>query len=182
VALVAVAYRQAVGPLTLVFNDRHYNLQLLGYLFSGNAIAVCLFQLPLSYYTRRLPVWIPLSLSALLTGGAYILLLAGTSLPLLIANFALWTVGDIIIGPLTMVVAMMMSTPQTAGSYQGALSVARSTGLAVGPSLGVFAYSVQASLPWYGAGVCGLIAAAIFAGFLRYLPAASSHGPRAGCR
>lgn len=167
VALVAVAYRQSSGPLPLLFRAHHYNLELLGYLFSANAAVVILFQLPVSFLSRRLPVWLPLALGALLIGGAYTVLLAGVSLPLLILNVGLWSAGEIVYYPVTPAVAMMMSDTRTHGAYQGALDVARSTGQAAGPSLGVFAYSVRPWLPWWGCGVLGLAAAGLFLILLR---------------
>ena len=162
VALVALVYCQSSGPLPLVFRAHHYNLELLGYLFSANAIAVILCQLPLSFFTRRLPVWLPLAAGALLIGGAYTVLLAGVSLPLLILNVTLWSAGEIVYYPVTPAVATMMSGPRTHGTYQGALEVARTTGQAIGPSLGVFAYSVRPWLPWWGCGVLGPAAAGLF--------------------
>lgn len=170
VALICVVFRQADGPFLLVFKAHHYSYALLGDLLTGHAIAVLLFQLPLSYLTRRLPVWIPLAVSALLICGAYPLLLAGTSLPLLVGNVAMWTVGDIIFCPVCLAVASMMSTPRTQGAYQGAHSVARSIGLAIGPSAGVFAYSVNPSLPWLGAGALGIVTAVLYFAALRRLP------------
>jgi MFS family permease len=182
VLIICAVFQQASGPLLLVFKDHHYSYALLGDLLTGHAIAVLLFQLPLSYLTRRLPVWIPLALSALLIGGAYPLLLAGTSLPLLIANVTMWTVGDIIFCPICMAVASMMSTPRTLGSYQGAHSVARSAGLAIGPSAGVFAYSIDPSLPWIGSGALGIITAVLYFAALRRLPRPSESVPdRVGC-
>lgn len=170
VALTCVVFAQANGPLLLVFKDHHESYALLGDLLTGHAIAVLSFQLPLSYITRRLPVWVPLAISALLIGGAYPLLLAGTSLPLLIGNVALWTAGDIIFCPICMAVATMMSTPRTLGTYQGAHSVARSAGLAAGPSIGVFAYSINRSLPWLAVGALGIVIAVMYLAALRRLP------------
>jgi MFS family permease len=182
VALSCLVFQQASGPLLLVFRDHHYSYALLGDLLTGHAIAVLLFQLPLSYVTRRLPVWVPLVLSALLICGAYPLLLAGTSLPLLVVNVAMWTAGDIIFCPVCMAVATMMSTPRTLGSYQGAHSVARSTGLAIGPAAGVFAYSVNPSLPWLGAGALGIITVGLYLAGLRRLPRPFEPAPGgAGC-
>jgi MFS family permease len=167
VALVAAAYGQYAGPLPLVFRAHHYHLELLGYLFSANAIAIIVFQLPLSIVTRKLPVWVTLAAGAVLTCGAYALLLAGTTIPLLIINFALWTAGEMLFSPVTSTVAMTMSTTRTHGTYQGALSIARSAGQVIGPSAGVLAFSVAPSLPWLGCGVLGIIAASLFFIFLR---------------
>jgi MFS family permease len=188
VALVAMAYGQYAGPLPLAFRAHHYNLELLGYLFSGNAIAIIVFQLPLSFVTRKLPVWVSLAAGALLTCGAYALLLAGTSLALLIVNFALWTAGEMLFNPVTSTVAMMMSGPRTHGTYQGALSIARSAGQVIGPSAGVFAFSLAPWSPWAACGVLGIAAAALFFGFLRPVgapphrekPAAAEEKPAAG--
>jgi MFS family permease len=167
VALVAAAYGQYAGPLPLVFRAHHYSLELLGYLFSANAIAIIVFQLPLSLVTRKLPVWVTLAAGAVLTCGAYALLLAGTTVPLLIINFALWTAGEMLFSPVTSTVAMMMSTTRTHGTYQGALSIARSAGQVIGPSAGVLAFSVAPSLPWLCCGVLGILAASLFFIFLR---------------
>jgi MFS family permease len=188
VALVAMAYGQYAGPLPLAFRAHHYNLELLGYLFSANAIAVIVFQLPLSFVTRKLPVWVSLTSGALLTCGAYALLLAGTALPLLIVNFALWTAGEMLFNPVTSTVAMMMSGPRTHGTYQGALSIARSAGQVIGPSAGVFAFSLAPWTPWAACGVLGIAAASLFFGFLRSAgtpphqesPAAGEEEPAAG--
>ncbi len=167
VTLVAMAYGQYGGALPLTFRADHYNLALLGYLFSANAVAVIVFQLPLSFVTRKLPPWIPLAAGGLLICGGYALLAAGTSLSLLIINVALWTTGEMLYNPVTSAVAMMMSTTQTHGAYQGALNLARTTGQVVGPSLGVFAYSASRSLPWWGCAVLGIAAAGLFFTALR---------------
>jgi MFS family permease len=167
VTLVAMAYGQYGGALPLTFRADHYNLALLGYLFSANAIAVICFQLPVSFVTRKLPAWIPLATGGLLICGGYALLAAGTSVSLLVINVALWTLGEMIYNPVTSAVAMMMSTTQTHGTYQGALNLARTTGQVIGPSLGVFAYSAGSSLPWWGCGVLGITAAGLFLTFLR---------------
>lgn len=181
VALTCLVFRQADGPFLLVFKYRHYSYTLLGDLLTGHAIAVLVFQLPLSYLTRRLPVWIPLAVSALLICGAYPLLLAGTSVPLLIGNVAMWTAGDIIFCPICLAVASMMSTARTHGSYQGAHSVARAIGLAAGPPVGVFAYSVSPSLPWLGAGALGIVTAVLYFASLRKLPRPDASAPPARC-
>ncbi len=162
VALVALAYTQYNGPVPVAFRDHHYNLELLGYLFSANAIAVIVFQLPLSYLTRRLPVRVPLALGGLLIGGAYLPLLAGFTVPLLAVSMALWTAGEIVYAPTAPTVAAQMSNARSHGSYQGALDVARTAGRAVGPSLGVFAYSAGTSVPWWGCGAAGLAATCLF--------------------
>jgi MFS family permease len=162
VALVALAYTQYNGPVPVAFRDHHYNLELLGYLFSANAIAVIVFQLPLSYLTRRLPVRVPLALGGLLIGGAYLPLLAGFTVPLLAVSVALWTAGEIVYAPTAPTVAAQMSNARSHGSYQGALDVARTAGRAFGPSLGVFAYSAGTSVPWWGCGAAGLAATCLF--------------------
>jgi MFS family permease len=167
VTLVAMTYGQYGGALPLTFRADHYSLALLGYLFSANAVAVICFQLPLSFVTGKLPAWIPLTAGGLLISGGYALLAAGTSIPLLVSNVALWTLGEMLFNPVTSAVAMASSTTQTHGVYQGALNLARTTGQVIGPSLGVFAYSAAPSLPWWGCGVLGVAAAALFVTFSR---------------
>jgi MFS family permease len=165
VLFVAMAYGQQTGALPLTVKDHHYNLELLGVLFTANALAVILFQLPLTFFTRRLPPAVPLAAGGLLVGGGYALLAGGTSLPLLIVSAFLWTAGELIFNPVTPTVAMMMSGPGTHGSYQGALSLSRNAGLVIGPAVGVFVFSASPSLCWLGCGVLGLASVGLFAAF-----------------
>lgn len=161
-ALVQIAYAQRAGALPLAFHDRHASLELLGYLFSGNAIAVAVFQLPLSFLTSRLDIRLTLTLGSALIAGGYCLLLAGFSVPVLVASTAVWTAGEIAYAPAPPTVAMMMSSSRTHGAYQGMLSTARTAGQALGPALGILEYSAGASVPWWGCGVLGAVTAGLF--------------------
>ena len=159
VAFLILAYRQNSGPVLLAVRDHHYSLELLGDLFSANAVAVILFQVPLSHLTSKLPLGITLAAGAVLTGTGYLVLLAGFTVPLLIAEIAFWTAGELVFSPAMPAVAAQMSRSHAQGRYQGALTVARSSGQALGPPLGVFAYSAGSSLAWLGSGVVGVAAA-----------------------
>jgi lysine N6-hydroxylase len=165
VILISTAYGQSTGALPLTVKAHHYNLELLGLLISANAIAIILFQLPLTFYTRRFHPWVPLAVGGFLICAAYALLVAGISVPLLIANVMLWTLGEMIFNPVTPVVAMMMSEPGSHGSYQGAVSLSRTTGQVIGPAAGVFAYSVSAWLPWLGCGMLAVVSVLLFWAF-----------------
>lgn len=190
----ALAYTQYLGPLPLAFRHHHESLELLGYLISGNALAQIVFQLPVSSLTSRVPVRVPLAAGAAAIGAGYLLLLAGFSVPLLVASVALWTAGEIVYSPAPPTVAMLMSKSRTHGNYQGALNVARSAGQAFGPSLGVFAYSAGASAPWWASGALGAAAAGLFLAAVRRTtglpgrrprrasPAAATPPGRPGCR
>lgn len=148
VVCVGLAYAQTSGALPLSFTAHRFSLQFLGYLLSANAISVVLFQLPISTMTRRLPPWLPLASGGFLICGAFGILLAGISVPLLIVNTVLRTLGEMLVMPVRPVVALLMSTDESRGSYQGALSTAQTIGQVIGPSAGVFAYSFGTSIPW----------------------------------
>jgi MFS family permease len=165
VVLIAMAYGQVGGALPLTVRAHHYNLELLGLIISVNAIAIIVFQLPLTFYTRRFQPWVPLAVGGFLICAGYAVLAAGISVPLLIASVALWTLGEMIFNPVTPVVAMMMSDPATHGSYQGAVSLSRTVGQVVGPAAGVFALSVSAWLPWLGCGVLAVVSVSLFWAF-----------------
>lgn len=162
IVLVFMAYGQVTGAFPLTVRIHHHNLELLGVLLSGNAIAVILFQLPLSYLTSRLPYWIPLAVGGALVCGGYSILLIGATVPLFIASTALWTLGEMVFNPVTPAVAMAMSTDENHAIYQGALSMSRTAGQFIGPSLGVFAFSVRPWLPWLGCAVLGVVVTIVF--------------------
>jgi MFS family permease len=160
--LVAMCYGQQSGAFPLELKAHHYSLELLGGLFTANAIAVILFQVPLSIAVRRLPARIPLTAAAALMGGGYAIFLFGVSLPTMIASVCMWTGGELLMAPTAPAVAMNMSKAGSHGRYQGALLVARTTGQTLGPTAGVLAYSFAPLLPWLGCGLAGLVAMAIF--------------------
>jgi MFS family permease len=162
VALFVLVYQQNVGPMSLAFRAHHYSLELLGDMFSANAVAVILFQIPVTSLTRRLPVRVSLALGVLLTGGGYLVLLAGFTVPLLITEIAFWTLGEMVFAPAAPTAAAQMSSSRGQGRFQGALDVARSSGQALGAPLGIFAYSAGPFVPWWGTGVLGVVAAAMF--------------------
>jgi hypothetical protein len=173
VALVGIAYAQSAGALPLSFRTHHYSPQLLGVLLSANAVAIILFQLPLSNWTRRPPPWLPLAAGGFLVCLGYALLLAGFSVPLLVISVGLWTAGEMLGTPLRPVVAMLCSDESSHAAYQGALGMARTAGGVIGPAAGVFAYSVSPSLPWAGCAVLCIPAALLPFLFLRDIAVAA---------
>jgi MFS family permease len=179
VTIVAVVYTQSSGALPLSFRSHHYSLQVLGLLLSANAVAVILFQLPISSIIRKPPAWLPLAIGGFLICGGYGLLLAGFTLPILVINVSFWTLGEMLVIPVRPVVAVLMSAEDSHGSYQGALSLAQTTGQVIGPSAGVFAYSFSPALPW--ALSCALLAPAAVLPFvlLRKISAAPVPGKAA---
>ncbi len=180
VGLVAMCYGQQSGAFPLELKEHHYSLELLGALFSANAVAVILFQVPASLAAKRLSVRLSLTAGAALICGGYAIFLFGMSLPTIIASVCLWTAGELLTAPVAPAVAMSMSTPESHSRYQGALSAARTAGQSIGPTAGVFASSVSASLPWWGCAVAGLAAVSIY---LRLLAGVTLTGPRpAGAR
>jgi MFS family permease len=156
VALAGIAYAQSSGALPLGFRSHHDSPQLLGLLLSANAIAIILFQLPLTNLTRRPPPWLPLAAGGFLICAGFALLLAGFSVPLLVISTGLWTLGEMLGTPLRPVVAMVMSSDASHAAYQGALGMARTAGGVIGPAVGAFAYSASPSLPWIGCAVLAI--------------------------
>ncbi|HEX4060819.1 MAG TPA: MFS transporter [Streptosporangiaceae bacterium] len=169
-ALVAGCYGQQAGAFPLELRAHHYSLELLGGMFTANAIAVILFQVPVAIAVRRLQARIPLAAAAALMGGGYAIFLLGMSVPTIIASVCLWTGGELLMAPTAPAVAMNMSSAGAHGRYQGALLVARTTGQTLGPTAGVFASSFSPALPWWGCGLAGLAAISIFVPLLGNVP------------
>lgn len=148
VVCVGLVYAQTSGALPLTFTAHRLSLQFLGYLLSANAIAVIVFQLPVSALIRKLPPWLPLTSGGFFICAAFGIFLAGISVPVLIINTVLRTLGEMVVMPVRPVVALLMSTEDSHASYQGALSTAQTIGQVTGPSAGALAYSFGASIPW----------------------------------
>jgi MFS family permease len=174
VAMILIAYFQISGALPLAVRAHHYSLELLGLFFSANSVAVILFQLPLTFVTRRFRPSVSLTVGGFLICASYVLFTIGVNVPIMVCYVAIWTIGEMIYNPIIPYIAMAMSTPSTRGSYQGAVNVARSVGQMVGPAIGVFAYSISTWLPWAGCAVLAVAVAALGWTSIRSLPSANA--------
>ncbi|MET7304329.1 MFS transporter [Embleya sp. NPDC005575] len=129
-------------------------------LFAVDALAIVLFQIPVSRWTRRRDTGRLLFLGAALQGvGLAGFAAAGLGYPALVAAVLVTSFGMMISGPTTSTFITRHAPPGRSATYQAALSTTQDIGAAIGPTSGLALGRVGApALVWISALPLGLLA------------------------
>ena len=119
-------------------------------------------------------VWL-LALVGLVNRAGTMVLPLGTSLWFALFSTAVWTLGEMLVLPLTNAVAGDRAGSGCIGSYMGAYTVSFSVAFIAGPALGTWAYQLGGGeLVW---GICGRLAIVVWIGFRLLNPAFAAKTP-----
>ncbi|MGW5104756.1 MFS transporter [Streptomyces sp. NPDC004100] len=174
--ITAVVYSMHLGPLPLAVTDAGYGARTYGIMLTANAVMVMCCEVPVSLVMRRIPSHVVAALgSACVVSGMAVLAL-GPNWTVVIVSVVLWTTGEMLVAPTSSDISAKAAPPGAVGRYQSFLGFCQTTGMSVGPALGVFLYGVHADLPWWSAGVAGV---GIVAGIYFLVRARLSHSPTA---
>ncbi|MGW0777444.1 MFS transporter [Streptomyces sp. NPDC002835] len=154
--LTTMIYAMHLGPLPLSVIDAGFGAKVFGAMLTANAVMVMCFEIPVSVLLRRVPSHIAAALgSACVVSGMAILAL-GISWPVIIISVVLWTAGEIVVTPTASDISAKAAPQGGAAKYQSFLGFWQSTGVSVGPALGVYLYGVHGDLPWWFGGIAGV--------------------------
>ncbi|WP_406277382.1 MFS transporter [Embleya sp. NBC_00896] len=146
----------------LVLLQRLHPLDTTAYaaLFAVDALAIVLFQIPVSRWTRRHDTGRLLFLGAALQGvGLAGFAAAGLGYPALVAAVLVTSLGMMISGPTTSTFITRHAPPGRSATYQAALSTTQDIGAAIGPTSGLALGRIGApALVWISALPLGLLA------------------------
>ncbi|WP_031065216.1 MFS transporter [Streptomyces sp. NRRL WC-3742] len=155
--LISLVYAQQTGPLPLAMKDSGFSTGAFGALLTLNAVVVIACEVPLSVVIQRWPVRVPICLGAVCVFGGYLVNAVGVTWPVLVAGVLLWTAGEMLISPVAAAAATAAAPPGAVARYQSVLGFCQSTGMSLGPAVGVFAYGLGATWPWVLSGLLGLL-------------------------
>ncbi|GCD96022.1 MFS transporter [Embleya hyalina] len=129
-------------------------------LFALDALAIIVFQLPVTRWTRRHDTGRLLFLGAALQGaGLAGFAAAGLGYPALVAAVLVTSLGMMISGPTVSAFVTRHAPPGRSATYQAALSTTQDIGTAIGPTSGLaLARITTPALVWVSALPLGLIA------------------------
>ncbi|MFE2865668.1 MFS transporter [Embleya sp. NPDC059259] len=129
-------------------------------LFAIDALAIIVFQLPVTRWTRRHDTGRLLFLGAALQGaGLAGFAAAGLGYPALVVAVLVTSLGMMITGPVTSAFITRHAPPGRSATYQAALSTTQDIGTAIGPTSGLALGRIATpALVWISALPLGLIA------------------------
>ena len=164
-ALMNLVYLQMYSTLSVYLRDVHgVSTRGYGFLMSMNAVAVVLFQFPL---TRRLRPYRPMILMAVGTT----LYLVGFSLYGFVASFALFAVamliitfGEMVVIPTAQALVARLAPADMRGRYMAVFGLSWGLSATVGPlGAGLILDNYNPNWVWF---LCGILSAVAVAGFL----------------
>ncbi|GHO72752.1 MFS transporter [Ktedonobacter sp. SOSP1-85] len=157
---VAFVYLQHLSTMALQVQALGLSNAVYGLLLSVNALAVVFLELPISAITRRFPRPAVIALGFLLIGLGFGLFAFAPTIPLLALAVIIWTLGEIVQGPVTTAYVADLSPEHLRGSYQGAWGMTWSLGLILAPLLGTLVFTWSMTGLWLLCALLGTLAAA----------------------
>jgi MFS family permease len=175
--LLAIAFFQSFVALPLHMRAHGLSQRTYGLLLGLNGALIVVFQPVLVSLVENANRARVAALSALLTGvGWGMNEVAGSSPALYAVAIVLWTLGEILMAPLTPSIVADMSPPQLRASYQGANQITFGAAAALAPVIGgVVLERFGSAVLWRGCAAAGAISAL---GFLVVVPLADKRRVR----
>ncbi|MFL6139103.1 MAG: MFS transporter [Frankiaceae bacterium] len=154
VLLVSVVYSQYTAALPLAIVKSGLSLWWYSAVVSLNAVIVATCEV---YATTFVQGW-PMRVTALSGWGfvalGYAVYAIGLAPALLIAGTVLWTISEITGAPTTFAYPGMVAPPRLRGRYIGAMLTVFGAGTAIGPIIGVAAWTaIGLDVFWWAAGI-----------------------------
>ncbi|HXV13397.1 MAG TPA: MFS transporter [Candidatus Krumholzibacteria bacterium] len=165
----SMVFMQHVSSYPLWITSLGFSSAVFGMLISLNGVLICLTELPLTSYTRRLPARRVMVIGMLVFGTGFAATGLGRSIPFLAATVIVWTIGEMFYFPMAAAHVANISPPDMRGRYHGAWGISWGLGAVVGPVLGTALFAVAPRAVWP---VCGVVAVL---GALLLLPATREH-------
>ena len=154
---ITVVYAQYSSTVSLAVSAVH-GTSIYATLLTLNAVLVIVAELPLSSWTRRLPWRTPVLAGILAMAGGIAISGAFRSYPVIALGVVIWSVGEMLFSPVVSTAVAALSPADRVGRYQGYLATVQAVAFALGPAVGVLAYSYSASVLWVGCVVVGALA------------------------
>src|SRR5262245_15963423 len=159
--IVGLVFVQVFSTMSLQITQSGFASSTYGLLISLNGLLVVLFELPLTTITKRYPARWVMALGYLLIGVGFASNLLPRTIPLLIATFALFTLGEMISMPVSGAYVADLAPAHQRGLYMGAYGMVWALAFVGGPSLGMVLFAASPVALWTLSGVMGACAAGI---------------------
>jgi MFS family permease len=161
---VWLVFVQVFSTMSLEVTRNGFSVSTYGLLISLNGLLVVLFELPLTAVTKRFPRRRVLALGYVLIGLGFASNVFPRTLLLLLLTMILLTFGEMISMPLAGAYVADLAPPHQRGLYMGTYGLVGAAAFILGPSLGLWIFSVSPFMLWASCGVLGLVAAATILG------------------
>ena len=158
---IALVFLQMSSTFGLHVTGCGFEPKIYGLLISLNGVLIVFLELPLTAWTRRLPVRPTIAVGYLLIGLGFAATAGAKTIPALVFVVVAFTIGEMIAMPIASAFIVESVPPTMRGRYMGAFGLVWALGLTVGPSTGVQLHENAPLALWGACGLLGVIAAAV---------------------
>ena len=155
----SMVFMQHISSYPLQITALGYSSAVFGSLISLNGIIICLTELPLTTYTRKLPPRRVMVIGMLVFGTGFALTGLAATIPLLAIMVVIWTVGEMFYFPMAAAHVANISPPDMRGRYQGAWGISWGLGAVLGPVLGTALFAIHPRAVWPACGGIAVLGA-----------------------
>jgi len=132
-----------------------------GLLLGWNGLFVTLAELPLSRWAQRFSPRHAMALGYLLLGAGFTLNAFCTGFGALFGAMTIFTLGEMVATPVAQAYLAILAPESLRGRYMGALDLAHSAGVVIGPRIGAQLLLAGPLVLWGSCGLMGILSAAI---------------------
>jgi MFS family permease len=160
---IHLVYFQSLSTLPLAVKEAGLSSAAYGTLMSLNGLVIILLEMPVVSITQRHPAPWMMGLGALLTGLGFSLTALAFNYPLFALTVFIWSLGEIVHGPVSAAYVTTLSPERLRGRYQGAWGLSFGVAMVLAPVIGTRLFEVSPALPWIACAGLGAAGALLFA-------------------
>lgn len=152
---------QSLSTLPLYVQSLGFRASTYGSIISLNGVMIVLLELIIISWTQRFAPQPLIAMGYFLTGIGFALTGLARTVPALIVTVVIWTIGEMIYGPMTGAFVTSLAPPQYRGRYMGFWILTWSVGMLLGPYLGTLLYDYNHAALWTACAIAGTAGAAL---------------------
>lgn len=166
---VSSAYMQSITTFPLYLSELGFDSTVYGKIIAVNGVMIVLLQLPVTSLINRYDRTSMLVVGALLMAVGFGLIGVFHSLGLLVVTIVIWTLGEMMLAPLSPAVVSDLAPVALRARYMGAFTMSWSISMTVAvPIGGIVLQRAGGGYLWAGTFVLGIVAAVLFAMLRRF--------------
>ena len=160
---ICSVYSQAITTFPLYLAERGFDPEIYGMIIAVNGIMIVFLQLPVTAIIARRSRTNVMILAACLTAVGFGMIGVVSSVTLFVVSVVVWTLGEIMMAPLSSAIVSDMAPIELRARYMGAFTMCFSLGMITVPIAGFTLERLGSGWLWAGTLGMGLIAACLYA-------------------
>ena len=159
--LIALVFMQMMTTLGLEVKGNGHSERIYGLILGLNGVIIVLLEIPLTSLTRRFPPILAMAVGNLfVAAGIGCVAFADSSSGYCVA-MVIFTIGEMVGMPVSLAYVSQLAPESMRGRYMGIYGLAWASSITLGPSLGMYLFSLNPTLFWLGCATVGILSSLV---------------------